>query len=194
MALPDLKALLRHPLFQVRLNLSGWELERNPVHIWRTIAVCTRHEMPLPPPVLAYLADVAQRMGEAQTAKDLRAVLPGIMGFSKGRGPGRLFDPGATDPDRLDLAVLFGIDLKLNPKAGVSEALRRAAERVSPAFANAHERTLKAWVVEALSLDPRPRTTAQWRSAVFDALDQHALSIISETEWLHSETEKVSQN
>jgi hypothetical protein len=185
MALPhlsELKTLLNHPAFQVRMNLSLWHHTGNPTYIWRVIGACIKHEVALPASVLAYLAEVVRRMDEARTAKDLRAVLPEIMGFNKARGPGRLLDPDDTDSDRLDLAVLFGIELKTDPKVSISEALRRAAEKVSATFQGTREKTLKAWVVEALSLDPQPRTKAQWRSAVFDALDQIALSICSETE------------
>jgi len=152
------------------MALAGWQHTGNPVYIWRAIDIYAKNSTLLPPAVFDYLSATARRMDKARATKDLRSALPVIMGFRTKRGPGRPLDPDSTDPDRLDLAILFGIELESDTKASVGVALRRAAGRVSHAYAKAHERTLKGWVAEALALDPRPRTKAEWRAAVRDAL------------------------
>jgi hypothetical protein len=85
-------ALQRDPDFQIRMCRSAWQGEENPVYVWSAIAICAKHKKPLPDWVMDYLAGVAQRMTSdvAKATTDLRAVLPGILGFSaKQPGPGR---------------------------------------------------------------------------------------------------------
>ena len=122
------RTLLNQPSFQVRMALAGWHTHNNPVYIWQALGICIKHDMALPTAALDYLAATSRRMHKARATKDLRSALLGIIGFpAKGPGPGRPLDPDSTDPDRLDLAILFGIELEGDARISIGTALRRAA-------------------------------------------------------------------
>jgi hypothetical protein len=159
--------LFEHPDFQIQMEVSKWKETRNPVYLWNAVSICTDHKKPLPSPVLDYLAEVAQRIRskEARECSDLRKVLPKIMGFpEKGRGPGRLLDPGpaATEGDWVHLAVLFGIELERGQK--ITAALRNAASKLPNSVQSANDKTKIVWIEKALDLEHRSRTAAEWQS------------------------------
>jgi hypothetical protein len=161
---------LRDPAFMLQVDLCGWEETKNPTYIWEAIDRCERHGMPYPREVHQYLAEVAQRMcsAEARKATDLARVLPKLLGFHKGRGPGRLLDPDNVDADRMNLALLFATALEEQALRGArlnaSAALRTALEKLPPSFQQTNDKTLKRWIEEATSLPHRARTAAEWRS------------------------------
>jgi hypothetical protein len=162
-------AVMRDPGFNIRTCRSGWVETRNPVYVWEAVAVCTEHKKPLPDWIMAYLAEVAQRMtsDDAKAATDLREVLPRIMGFpaSERHGPGRRLDPGGgKHEDALSLAVLFAIEIEHGLKP--SEALRKVAAKLPPDIINRDERTLWRWLMKEVGLKCRPRTNAEWRAAL----------------------------
>jgi hypothetical protein len=161
-------ALRDNPEFQVQMYLSGWENSANPVYLWKVIAVCTKHDRPVPKAVMRYLGQVAQRMDEMKEEKDLRKVLPGIVGFSMRRGPGRPLDlDDNCDPHVVFLPILFWSELERGRR--VKEALRNAAtnEAVPQRFADAEDPTLKRWIASVIQLDgPLPRTEAEWRAVL----------------------------
>jgi hypothetical protein len=153
------------PDFRIRICRGAWQRAGNPFFVWGAVAVCTEHKKPFPDWVMGYLRDVAQRMtsDDAAAATDLRAVLPGIMGFPTKPGPGH---PLARDKDD---ALLFAgwfaieiVDRGLEP----TEALRKAAERLPPEAADRDEKTLWRWLMKAVDLKRRPSTNAQWRAAL----------------------------
>jgi hypothetical protein len=171
MARRRVKAHLPEPSFH--MSLANWDDDacvRHPVSIWKVIGICTTYGWPLPVEVLTYLFEVAERMEKARGATDLESVLPAILGFPKRkRGPGKpLADPHKIDWGKLDFAIPFGIELKSDPKISIEEALERAAGPSS----SAHVRTMKRWIVNALALNPKPRTAPEWRAAVEKALEK----------------------
>jgi hypothetical protein len=153
------------PDFYMRTCRGGWQKEGNPFFVWRAVAVCTEHKKPFPDWVMEYLGDVAQRMtsDDAAAATDLRAVLPGIMGFPAKPGPGHPL----TRPknDEVLLAGWFAIEIVVNGLEP-TEALRKAAERLPPEAADRDEKTLWRWLMKAVDLKRRPSTNAQWRAAL----------------------------
>jgi hypothetical protein len=168
-SLDELRALLRDPDFRIRMYRSGWEDTHSPVYAWEAVAVCTEHGMPFPDWVMGYLGGVARRMtaDDARAAKDVRKALPGILGFPAKPGPGRPLDPGGNEPeDALLLAILFATEIERGLKPSV--ALRKAAAHADlPAdVAGRDERTLWRWVVQAVGLEHRPRTSAEWKAAL----------------------------
>jgi hypothetical protein len=151
----------------------------NPVYVWEAIAVCAEHNMPLRDWIISYLADVAERMtsDDARASTDLRAILPGIMGFSTKPGPGRLLNPDDDPDDKLLFAIRFAIEIEKGKKP--SQALRDASTNVLSAdlrvddrtllrWSNADDRTLRGWVKKVLYLPPQnaPRTNAEWKAVL----------------------------
>jgi hypothetical protein len=180
-------ATIRSPNFRIRSCRSGWEETGNPVYVWETIAICTEHKKPLPDWVMDYLAAAARRMSsaDARAATDLRKVLPKIMGFpAKPSGPGRPLDPDGGKPDdAILLAILFATEIErgLRPSA----ALRKAAahDDLPADVTSRDERTLLRWVMQAVGLERRPRTSAEWREALRSHLgDLGALVALIEQE------------
>jgi hypothetical protein len=168
---PELRARLRDPGFMTRAHRSGWEETNNPVYVWEAIAVCTEHKKPLPDWIVTYLAKVAQRMTSAETraAKDVRKILPRIFGFPTKAGPGRPFDPDGGKPeDALSLAILFATELEQGVlKKSPNAAIRKAAATMGiPAFVKRNERTLLHWVQQAVGLERKPSTSAEWKAAL----------------------------
>jgi hypothetical protein len=161
-------AVIRDPGLNIRACRSGWEEEKNPIYVWETIGICTKHKKPLPGWVVSYLADVAQRMtsDDAKAATDLREVLPRIMGFpaAERHGPGRRLDPHGGRYDAMSLAILFAIEIEHGLKP--SEALRKAAAGLPPDITNRDERTLWRWLMQEVGLKRRPSTNAEWRAAL----------------------------
>jgi hypothetical protein len=145
---------------------SRWEETANPVYVWEAIAVCTKHERSLPDWVMAYLAVVAKLMmsEEARAVTDLRGVLPSIMGFPAKRGPGRPLDPDGGMDDAMHLAILFAIEIEGGHEP--DEALFRASVQLPVEVADHDERTLWLWVMQAVGLERRPKTKAEWRAAL----------------------------
>ena len=83
--------LIPNPSVQLAASESLWNETHNPVFVWDAIEICTDEKQELPAWVVAYLGQTAKRMSspKAREAKDLRKVLPVILGFPKReRAPG----------------------------------------------------------------------------------------------------------
>jgi hypothetical protein len=158
-------AAISDPDFQIRICRGAWQKEGNPVFVWYAVDFCIKYKKPFPDWVTDYLGDVAQRMtsDDAAAATDLRAVLPGIMGFPAKPGPGH---PLTRDKDEaLLLAGRFAIEIVergLEP----TEALREAAKLLPPEVADRDEKTLWRWLMKEVDLKRRPSTNAEWRAAL----------------------------
>ena len=160
-------AAIDDPDFLIRMYRGAWQKEGNPVFVWYAVDSCIKYKKPFPDWVMDYLGDVAQRMrsDDATAATDLRAVLPGIMGFPAKPGPGHPLDPSGGNDDAPLLAGWFAmeiVDRGLEP----TEALRKAVKRMSPEVADRDEKTLWRWLMKAVDLKRRPRTNAEWRAAL----------------------------
>jgi hypothetical protein len=183
-------ATIRDPDLNIRADRSGWEETGNPVYVWQAVAVCTQHKKPLPDWIITYLAEVAQRMtsADARAAKDLRKVLPKIMGFTPSHGPGRPLDPDGGGHDALSLAIrchalslaiLFATEIEKGLKP--SAAIRKAAAALPDDVASRDERTLMRWMMQAAGLERRPRTNAEWREALRSSLGAFAALLEQES-------------
>jgi hypothetical protein len=181
-------ATIRSLGLQIKAFRSGWEETSNPVYIWETIAICAKHKKPLPDWVMDYLVAVAERMTsvDARAAKDLRKVLPSIMGFpaAEKHGPRRPLDPvGGEHEDVPSLVFLFatGLEKGLKPSA----ALRYATAKLLPDVADHDERTLIHWIMQNVGLERRPRTSAEWKAV----LRSHIIAFIDLIEQESRETQ-----
>jgi hypothetical protein len=156
------------PDFLIRMCRGAWERVGDPTFVWLAIDFCIKHKKPYPDWVTDYLGDVAQRMmsDDARAAKDLRAVLPGIMGFpAKQPGPGRPLDPSGGKDDAALLAGRFAIEI-VDRGLEPTEALREAVKLLPPEVADRDEKTLWRWLMKAVDLKCRPSTNAEWRAAL----------------------------
>jgi hypothetical protein len=166
------------PDFYMRICQGAWQKSGNPFFVWRAVALCTEYKMPLPDWITNYLSDVAQRMTsdaqkdlrnayfhqDATAATDLRAVLPGIMGFPAKQGPGHPLHPCPKIDDLL-LAGWFAIEI-VDRGLEPTQALREAATHLPPEAAGRDEKTLWRWLMKAVDLKRRPSTNAQWKAAL----------------------------
>jgi hypothetical protein len=175
------KARLADPEFRIVCFVAGWEQTGSPVYLWKVISICSEHGKPLPPAVTDYLAQVAQRMDDAKSTKDLREVLPAIIGFPARKGPSRPLNPGAGGSDPLDrLIFTHQFYFELQQGRTVSEALKNATGHASlpPRFADADEKTLKKWIGKAIGLKGAlPRTAEEWQSALRSALSAFSTGV-----------------
>jgi hypothetical protein len=163
------RPLIRDPDFWIRMYRSGWEKTASPVYAWQAVAVCTEHKKPFPDWVMGYLAVVAKRMAsdDARAAKDLRAVLPGIMGFpAKPSGPSRPLDPSAQGKNYnvLLLKLLFASAIEEGREP--SEALDNALASLPSDIADRDDKTLWRWLMLDLDLKRKPSTNAEWKTAL----------------------------
>jgi hypothetical protein len=192
-------AAIDDPDFQIRMCRGAWQRVKNPIFVWWAVAFCTEYKKPYPDWVTDYLGDVAQRMKSdyATAATDLRAVLPGIMGFSaKQPGPGRPLDPGGGNDDARLLAGWFAIEI-VDRGLAPTEALRKAAERLPPEAADRDEKTLWRWLMKEVDLKRRPRTNAEWRATLrsrYGALQAFVLLDIVQKYRRDSGSDKVSRD
>jgi hypothetical protein len=156
---------IHDPDFFLQICESAWQNDGSPISVWWAVAACAKYKKPFPDWVMDYLGDVAQRMtsDDAKAATDLRAVLPGIMGFPAKPGPGHAL--ARRKDDALLLAGWFAIEI-VDGGLEPTEALREAATHLPPEVASHDERTLWRWVMQQVDLKCRPRTNAEWRAAL----------------------------
>jgi hypothetical protein len=160
------EAMLKEPGVKLAASRKAWDDTENPVFVWEAIKTCTDQKLRLPKWVSGYLGEVAERMtaDSAKKSKDLRKVLPNILGFPKKKtGPGRLLDPSSVPEDRAIFALKFLC--KLNQEREPSQALAEACSEMDTSFADSAEETLWGWILEELCLTKKPRTKAEWHAA-----------------------------
>jgi hypothetical protein len=79
------------PDFLLRAAVSELRRTGNPYYAWAAIRICISHKHAFPEWLSAYLENCADRMlsDEASKARDLRKVLPWILGFPSLLDPAR---------------------------------------------------------------------------------------------------------
>jgi hypothetical protein len=118
---------------------------------------------PFPDWVAAYLAECADRMlsDRAKKARDLREILPWILGFPRKRGPGNPLD---TDRNQHKSAFALQFALQLdkgdNPSAARTNACNVIFEGKD---ANVDDRTLQRWLLEVFDLKKAPSNVEAWK-------------------------------
>jgi hypothetical protein len=160
-------AVIRNPNINLDAMYVGWEDNKNPYYAWSAIEICTKHKKPLPTWVVDYLAGCAERMlsDKATKSKDLRKILPSILGFPAKRGPGRPLDPDHVPNDKLMFALLFTIEIHKGRKPSIArkDAMkhlpRNRADRID-------DKTLQRWLKEVFDLTSSPRTVTKWKSVM----------------------------
>jgi hypothetical protein len=161
-------ALYNEPDFMLQAMLEAFLEEANPVYLWKAIKICGTHNRPLPPWILAYLFAVADRMTskKARQAPDLREVLPSLLGFpKKKRGPGRMLDPG-PDPNRSLFASAFAVEIARGREPSEAFAAAATCKALDPASVGKEEKTMWGWLMAEFELTDRPKTNAEWRTAI----------------------------
>jgi hypothetical protein len=157
------------PDFRLDMFRSEFAGTSNPYYAWQALGICLKHKKQIPDWLTAYLAQCIVRMGSGRTktTRDLRKVLPWVLGFSKKKsGPGNLLDPDRDPYDKPLLALKFAIKILQEEKP--STALRNACdEHLDQECAEEiDEKTLKSWLVKAFDLKKWPRTNAEWQPIV----------------------------
>jgi hypothetical protein len=135
---------------------------RHPRLAWEAISICSSHKLPIPAWVSDYLAEVAGRMGSAD-ARDLRAVLPMILGFPPKPGPTSPL-PAETAVDRSMFAHLFAARIERGDN--IPDAIDVAVLALDPSDTTRDELTLLHWAAKHFGFQPTPRTPASWIRAM----------------------------
>lgn len=169
MSIKDQK--LRDLLLNPVTHLVGYEMEwnrtGNPAHVWYAIKYCIEEKLEFPPWVFAYLLAVAQRMHspEARESKDLREILPAILGFlPKAERRGYPLRENQSD-EQMRFAEEFVAEIEKgeSPKDARQNACRvldrKTADKVD-------DKTLKIWLRDYFELEVLPRDNAAWRVAI----------------------------
>jgi hypothetical protein len=166
-------AVLHDPEFMLKAALALLSDGGNPYYAWWAIKICIDHKKPFPEWVLAYLSDCADRMMSDKAkagGKDLRKILPFILGFpnvidpESRRGPGNLLDPDKEEPKDLGFfALRFAIHILSMP---ITEAMREACNEALPKKVadTVNEKTLRRWLMKAFYLEECPKSATEWKA------------------------------
>jgi hypothetical protein len=155
--------------------LESLEGSDNPIYAWLAIYFATEAGKPIPGWVIPYLAQCSKRMimVSAQDASDLRKVLPGVLGFKKRPGPGKLLKP-YLDLDKSSFTNKFAryIIQGKDPETARKDACNHTFKRK---FADkVDDKTLDRYLVECMGLKKKPKTANQWKTAVYKWVLGHA--------------------
>jgi hypothetical protein len=145
-----------------------WNETHNPVLVWTAVEYCIDENLGYFPPWVAdYLMVVAQRMRspEALESKDLREVLPWIVGFPpKAKRRGHPLKQRQSD-EQAHFAEEFAREIAKGVKP--TDALHNATTILDTTTADIHDdKTLRGWVKEYFELTSWPRSNAEWRAAI----------------------------
>jgi hypothetical protein len=125
-----------------------------------------------------YLLACARQMisPKSARAKDLRAVLPSILGFPPAkRGPGHLLQPygDSKEGDYMVLATAFAVEIGKGEKP--SDALANALNGLPPTIFsrldNKDNGLLMKHITECFGMQKRPRSNAGWRRVIHVWID-----------------------
>jgi hypothetical protein len=126
---------------------------------------------PFPDWVAAYLAECANRMLSdiAKKTRDLRKVLPWILGFPRKRGPGNPLDIN-RDRHKSVFARQFALQLDKgdDPSAARTNACNVIFEGKD---ANVDDRTLQRWLLEVFDLKKAPSNAEAWKKITNEYYD-----------------------
>jgi hypothetical protein len=180
------EALGRDPDYMLGGALLGLEETGNPYWAWHAVAICIKAKKPFPDWLTTYLAECADRMRskKAKNARDLRAVLPWILGFPKKHGPGNPLDVDSNQHKKA-FALAFAIQLD---KGDAAPAARRNAcnEIFGQAVDDIDDRTLQRWLLEVFNLEKAPPTVGEWKNAVNKFFRPYLLALPDLERWAKS--------
>jgi hypothetical protein len=146
-----------------------WQDTDNPYYAWEAINICARHKCAFPDWVQSYLEQCAKRMmdaGKSKASNDLRAILPGVFGFPKKRGPGHPLRPdGDEDGSYMFAAIVFAVAIGDGQKP--SQALHKASETLDQPLAdNIDDKTLLEHIKKFFGVKKAPRSNADWKGLI----------------------------
>jgi hypothetical protein len=150
---------------EVMLLVAQSELEEsgNPYYAWFAVEICIKAKEPFPDWLTAYLAGCAHRMlsKKAKDARDLRKILPWVLGFPSRRGPGNPLEVNQNQHKKA-FALEFAIrmDTGDEPAAARLNACNAVFEGK---YANADDRTLQRWLLEVFGLKKAPSNVKEWK-------------------------------
>jgi hypothetical protein len=155
------------PAAQIETCRRLWMEEANPYRVWDAIDICSKHGLPFPDWICAYLADCASRMtGPGATHGDLRKALPKIMKFNMKPGANLLRPDGRDDGgDDLLLAMRF-VTEHVVLGSTTEDALGNAYVGLNPALARMDSRSLLARIKKVFGIKRTPLTRAKWAEAI----------------------------
>jgi hypothetical protein len=155
------EALGRDADFMLGGAQLGMKESGSPYWAWYAVDICIKAKRPFPNWLAAYLAQCADRMLKAKEARDLRQILPWILGFPNKRGPGNPLD---VDRDRhknvFALAFTIQLDKGDEPPAARLNACNIIFEGK---YANVDDRTLQRWLLDVFALKEAPLTVEKWK-------------------------------
>ena len=153
-------------------NLEGFRdafaRSHNPFWAWAAIEICAKNGLDFPPWLRAYLSACAKRMqsADALQAKDLRTVLPGILGFDK-PGPGQSLRANVEARKSERFALTFARELL----AGKTPAEARKDASLEIDGPNGpDDKTLQRRLKRFFEPNPAPRDPERWRRVVAEWL------------------------
>jgi hypothetical protein len=175
---PDAQALVEKlrldPEFLLPGLRLGLEEDGNPAYAWGAIDLCFKSNTAFPDWLYAYLVQCAQRMQSqrAKTAREVRDVLPWILGFDGLRERGN-----ALDINRYSYKKAFALAFAIRLDKGDTppEARLKACNQIFLAKdTNIDDRTLQRWLLEVFGLKKAP---ADWMKFTYDYYLPYHLAI-----------------
>jgi hypothetical protein len=150
---------------EIELEIARGDFEEsgNPHYAWKAIDFCIKNDLLVGPSWLTvYLAQCSERMlDKAEQTTDLRKILPWVLGFPRGRGPGKLLHPYRSEGQ-----VHFAIEFAYRVLKGQDPVIARR-EACNAALdgkaAEADDKTLKRWLLKSFDLKKAPKNVEQWR-------------------------------
>jgi len=145
---------------------ARWQDSGNPYHAWEAMDICARRKLAFPDWVRRYLDDCAQRVMDAaqsKASKDLREILPGVLGFSGERGRGHPLRPDGEASEYVTAAVVFAnaIDEGSKPTDALVEASMVLDQPVADKI---DSKTLLGHIKKLYGVTKAPRTNAGWKT------------------------------
>jgi hypothetical protein len=176
---PDAEALVeklkRDPEFMLPGMRLGLEEDGNPAYAWWAIDLCFKSNTPFPDWLNNYLAQCSERVQSqrAKTAREVRDVLPWILGFDGLHQRGN-----ALDIYRYSYKTAFALAFAMRLDKGDTppEARLKACNQIFLAKdTNIDDRTLQRWLLEVFGLKKAP---ADWRKFTYDYFLPYYLAIL----------------
>jgi hypothetical protein len=158
------EALARDPDLLLPRAHSKLEITGNPYYAWLAVDICVKANRPFPDWLTAYLAQCAHRIAsdKAKEARDLRKILPWVLGFPSKRGPGTPLN----NVDRIQHKRAFAIEFAIQIEAGNEPAAARlnaCNATFEGKYASVDDRTLQRWLLDVFGLRKAPSNVEEWK-------------------------------
>ena len=141
----------------------GFEKTGNPYYAWYAIGFCIKVNKPFPKWLAAYLAQCADRMLSEKTkeARDLRNILPWVLGLPRKQGPGNPLDVD-RNKHRKQFAFAFAVRIESGDEPPAAR-FRACNDTLKGEYANVDDRTLQRWLLDEFRLKKSPSNVKEWR-------------------------------